>query len=272
MDVAEISTGDVLRVLEPIWFTRSETASRIRMRIEAILNWAISRGYRSAENAARWRGHLATQLPHPKKVKPVKNQPSLDYAACPEFMRDLRKVNGLGARCLELTILLATRVSESSGAQWDEVNLERKEWIVPAIRTKTGRPLRIPLPPAAAKLLEDLPRIDGNPNVFPGIAGRPLTPAAPYKLAKELAKGRDVSVHGFRASFRSWSGDRTNFPREVAEACLGHAAGSSSEAAYIRTDMIERRRKLLDAWAAYLESDPASTNNVTAINGAKSAA
>lgn len=266
LPVGEIDAGLVMKVLEPIWQKKTETASRVRMRLEAVLDWATARGYRKSENPARWKGHLENLLPKRAKVQRVKHHPALPYGEVGAFVADLRNQEGLAALALELLILTATRTSEVIGARWDEIDLKGKIWIIPAGRIKAGREHRIPLSvPAVAVLnkLEDarpaLP--DGTlcPWVFPGGKDKHLSNGAILALLRRM-KRSDVTAHGFRSTFRDWAAEQTAFPRDVAEMALAHAIGNKVEAAYRRGDLIEKRKRLMDAWAAYC-------NTVPVVNG-----
>lgn len=257
--VDEITTEDVLAVLKPIWSTKPETASRVRGRIEAVLDAAKAAGYRSGENPARWRGHLALLLPRRQKLKRG-HHPAMPYADVPPFMARLRTAPGMGALALRFAILTAARSGEVRGARWAEIDLDERTWTVPAARMKGGRPHRVPLSEPAVKILRELAVMrpeddDGSALVFPGLRGRPLSDMSLSAVLRRLGFGH-VTVHGFRSSFRNWAGDRTNFPREVAEAALAHVIGGV-EGAYRRSDAFEKRRRLMDAWAAYLETTEA---------------
>lgn len=257
--VDEITTEDVLAVLKPIWSTKPETASRVRGRIEAVLDAAKAAGYRTGENPATWRGHLALLLPRRQKLKRG-HHPAMPYADVPPFMARLRTAPGMGALALRFAILTAARSGEVRGARWAEIDLDERTWTVPAARMKGGRPHRVPLSEPAVKILRELAVMrpeddDGSALVFPGLRGRPLSDMSLSAVLRRLGFGH-VTVHGFRSSFRDWAGDRTNFPREVAEAALAHVIGGV-EGAYRRSDAFEKRRRLMDAWGAYLETTEA---------------
>lgn len=262
LPVATIDTGLILQCLEPHWTAKHETMTRVRQRIEAVMDWAEARKYRSGENPARWRGHLDKLLPTIAKKKRVKHHPALSYASMGKFMVKLRKREGFGARCLELQILTAARPGEAAGAQWAEFDLDAKIWTIPPERMKAGVEHRVPLSDAAVSMLEALPRIDGN--VFPGVKGNPITTAAALELVKDLHPG--IVPHGFRSTFRDWAGDCTAFPREVAEAALAHTV-KGVEGDYRRGDAFRKRTKLMSAWAAYCGTLP-SKGNVTPIRKA----
>ena len=235
---------------ETLWTARPETASRVRGRIEVILDWATTRQYRRGENPARWRGHLENLLPKRSKTQRVKHQPALPYEKISDFMAALKEQEGTAAKTMAFTILTACRTSEATGATWDEIDLAKGIWVIPADRIKAGREHRVPLSKAAVKLLESLGGIR-NGFVFAGFKpNKPLSNMAMLALLRRM-KRRDITVHGFRSSFRDWAAEQTNFPREVAEAALAHAVGNKVEAAYRRSDLFDKRRLMMDAWARY---------------------
>jgi len=256
--VQRIDVALVMKVLEPLWCVKTETAKRIRGRLEAILDWARAREYRHGENPARWRGHLKNLLATPSKVKRTKHQPSLPYNQIGGFIAALRKQSGdKAAVALEFTILTAARTSETIGATWNELNLEKGIWTIPADRIKAGREHRVPLSEAALKLLRRLePERDESQKVHyvfkGGRRGKPLSNMAMLTLLRRM-KRKDVTVHGFRSTFRDWAAEQTNFPREVAEAALAHAIEDKVEAAYRRSDLFEKRRLLMEQWARYCQ-------------------
>jgi integrase len=251
-DVAAIGTAEVMRVLDPIWPKAPEAASRLRGRIEAVLDWARARGHRTGENPARWRGHLQALLPARKKVKRVQHHAALAYAEIGGFVAELRQRDGVSPRALEFLILTATRTGETLGARWDEISLGEKLWIIPASRTKASREHRVPLADRALDILAEMASIrDGADCIFPGSRrGRPLNRIAMLQVLKRMGRA-DLSVHGFRSAFRDWCGNETNFPREVCEHALAHKVGNEVERAYRRSDALEKRRRLMDAWANY---------------------
>lgn len=248
LPVAAIDTPLVLRVLQPIWDETVVTGMRVRGRIESILDSAKVHGYRTGDNPARWRGYLDQVLPKPSKVAKVEHHAALGVDEVPAFMATLSKRESVIARALEFTALTATRTNETLGAQWAEIDLTAKVWTVPANRTKNGKQHRVPLSPRTVKILQDMPRLADKKFVFPGIK-RGAHCGSMLNLLRELKPG--LTVHGLRSTFRDWAGDKTNFPREVAEAALAHAVGDESERSYRRGDALERRRRLMDAWAAY---------------------
>jgi integrase len=251
LPVQAVDVGLVMKALEPIWQTKSETASRLRGRIEAVLDWATVRGYRKGDNPARWRGHLDKLLPARSKVQKVEHHPALPYDELADFIAMLRSQEGIAARALEFLILTATRTGEVIGARWDEVDLGEKIWVVPAARMKAGREHRVPLSAAAAGILEEMKKIREGDFVFPGgKRGKPLSNMAMLAVLKRVDRS-DLTNHGFRSSFRDWAAERTNFPREVAEMALAHTVGDKVEAAYRRGDLFQKRRQMMDGWAKF---------------------
>jgi len=251
LSIQAIDTNLVLKVLQPIWKTKPETASRVRGRIEAILDWAKVRGLRQGENPARWRGHLDHLLPAPSKVRRVKHHAALPYAELPDFVVRLKAQQSVAARALEFTILTAARTGETIGAQWDEVNMSEKVWTVPADRMKAGREHRVPLSTSAVAILRDEHDVRTSDYIFPGgKAGKPLSNMAMTEVLRRMGRG-DVTVHGFRSTFRDWAAERTNFPSEVVEMALAHAVGDKVEAAYRRGDLFEKRRRLMAEWETF---------------------
>jgi integrase len=267
LDVAAVDLPLVLKVLEPIWTTRTVTATRVRGRVESILDWAATREYRTGDNPARWRGHLENLLAQPGKLTRIQRYPALPYSEIGAFMTKLRARDTMGARALEFAILTAGRSGEVRGARWDEINMAERLWIIPAERMKAGKEHRVPLSDAAIAIVEGMAAARVGELVFPGQRGdRPMeTTALPYQLA---CLGRsDLSVHGFRSSFRDWAAERTSFPEIVAELALAHTVGSAVERAYRRSDLFEQRRRLMDAWARYC-GEPAAGGEVVPIRSA----
>lgn len=249
--VAAVDTALVMQALDPIWTTKPETASRVRGRIEAVLDWARVRGYRSGENPARWRGHLAALLPAKSRVRTVRHHPALAYAQVPAFMAELGEQEGVAALALRFTILTAARTNEATGATWSELDLAEAVWTVPAKRIKAGKEHRVPLSDGALQVVEQMRAVRSSDFVFPGgREGRPLSNNAMLALLERMGLGA-FTVHGFRSSFRDWAAEQTNFPSEVVEAALAHAIGDKVEAAYRRGDLFEKRRALMAAWAGY---------------------
>jgi len=247
--VRDVGLPHVLDVLKPIWTTKTETATRLRARIEAVLDWATVHGYRSGDNPARWRGHLDNLLPRPSKVAKVEHHAALPVASMPEFMGQLRKAAGQGARALEFAILTAARSGEVRGATWDEIDMDEAVWTVPAARMKADREHRVPLSPAAVRLLKSLTRRDGVPYVFPSAADKPLSDMTLAAVLKRM--GVDAVPHGFRSTFRDWCSEQTNVAREVAEMALAHAISDKTEAAYRRGDLFAKRVELMAQWARF---------------------
>ena len=255
LPVAVVDTAFVMRVIEPIWKEKTETANRVRGRIEAVLAWATVRGFRTGDNPARWKGHLDHLLPARTKVRKVEHHAALPYDEMPEFMVELRAREGMSARALEFVILTAARTGEVIGAIWAEVDLRAMVWTVPGTRMKSGRDHRVPLSNRAVEILAALPHEKKNEHVFIGARrGSPLSNMAMLQLMRDLRPG--FVPHGFRSTFRDWCAERTNFPREVAEAALAHVVGDATERAYRRGDALEKRRALMDAWSRYCCSPP----------------
>jgi integrase len=265
LPVSSIDTGLVLKALEPIWATKPETAGRVRGRIEAVLDWTTARGYRTGENPARWRGHLDKLLPARSKVRKVKHHPALPYAELPAFLAALREQQGSSARALEFTILTVARTNETIGARWSEVDFSGKVWTVPPERMKAGREHRVPLSAAAVEILRRVENAREGEQVFPGDRRRALSNMAMLMLLRRMGRG-DLTVHGFRSTFRTWAAECTTFPREVIEAALAHLVGDATERAYQRGDLFEKRGRLIDAWDKYC-AQPGSTGAVVAMPG-----
>jgi integrase len=263
LPVQTIDVALVMKVLEPMWLTVPDTASRVRGRIESVLDWARVRGYRYGENPARWRGHLDHLLPTRARVRAVKHHAALPYAEIAAFMAELRTRPAIAARALEFTILTAARSGEVFGARWDEIDLAAKVWTVPANRMKGGREHRVPLAPPALRVIDHQAHVRENDFVFPGARRHGLSPMAIVKLLRRM--GRDFTVHGFRSTFRDWAAERTSYPREVAEAALAHMVANKVEAAYQRGDLFEKRRKLMDAWAKYCASTAVEQGQVVPL-------
>jgi integrase len=264
LPVAAIDTGLVLKVLQPIWTAKPETASRLRGRIENVLDWATVRGFRQGDNPARWRGHLEKLLPHHSKVRRVVHHAALSYAELPDFIMKLRAQDGTAARALEFAILTAARTGEVVGARWSEINLTHQLWTIPADRMKVGKEHRVPLSPRVCEILEAIKpeKADGEAFVFTGSkAGRSLSNMAFLMLLRRMKRG-DLTAHGFRSTFRDWCAERTSFPSEVCEMALAHTVSSKVEAAYRRSDLFDKRRRLMSAWSDYCGTKPAAKVNV----------
>ena len=252
--VQAIDLALVMKALEPIWQTKSETASRLRGRIESVLDWATVRGYRKGENPARWRGHLDKLLPARAKIQKVVHHPALPYSEIADFMVSLRTQEGIAARALEFLILTAARTGEIIGARWNEVDLEEKIWVVPGARMKAAREHRVPLSGPALAILKKMKEIRESDFVFPGgRKGKPLSNMAMLAVLKRMGRD-DLTAHGFRSTFRDWAAERTTFPREVVEMALAHTIENKVEAAYRRGDLFQKRRQLMEGWARFCET------------------
>ncbi|MDO6588297.1 integrase arm-type DNA-binding domain-containing protein [Salipiger sp. 1_MG-2023] len=267
MLVDDITVQDVLRVLEPIWQTKTETASRLRGRIESVLSWATVAGHRTGDNPARWAGNLKELLPAAAKVAKQDNQPAVQIDDAPRWLAAVRARSGTGARALEFAALTATRSQEIRGALWDEIDLDSALWIIPAARMKMDREHRVPLSPAAVALLNALPRLEGTALVFPAPRGGEMSDmtlsatmrrihaadvaAAGPGFVDRVSK-RPAVPHGLRSTFRDWVAEHTHFPGDMAEVALAHKVGNAVEASYRRGDMVEKRRAMMAAWAEHL--------------------
>ena len=251
--VQDVDTALVLKVLEPIWTTKTETATRIRARIEVILDWAKAKGYRAGENPARWRGHLQNILPAPSRLHRPKHHNALPYQEAPAFFARVKAKDRMTARLLEFIILTAARRGEAMHARWSEIDFEHAVWTVPGERMKAGREHRVPLSGAAMRLLTDLRENACSDLIFPSrLVTRPFSDMAITELLMYMGR-KDITTHGFRSTFRDWAAERTNFPREVAEMALAHTIENKVEAAYRRGDLFEKRRKLMEAWGRYCD-------------------
>jgi integrase len=277
MMVQDIDVRDVLRVLQPLWHEKTETASRLRGRIESVLSWATVAGHRKGDNPARWSGNLKELLPAPSKVAKEGNQPALTLEDAPRWFAALKTRDGMGARALEFLALTAARSQEVRGATWDEIDLDNALWIVPAARMKMGREHRVPLTADAVGLLKGLPRLKDNPLVFPAARGGQLsdmTVSAVMRRMSETDVGaggtgfldrvskRPAVPHGLRSTFRDWVAERTHFPGEMAEVALAHKISNAVEASYRRGDMIEKRRRMMGEWGEFLTAVPKSAKVV----------
>lgn len=255
--VGEVTQAHVMAVLLPIWKTKTQTATRLRGRIEQVLAWATAAGFRQGENCARWTGLLDQLLPAPGKVSEPRHHPAVRVDDMPAFIKALRQHDGLSPKALEFAVLTAARSGEVRGATWAEIDLEAAVWTVPKERMKAGKEHRVPLNTQAIKLLEAMPRIEGTELVFPAPRGGQLSDMALTALTRRMNfrddAGRVCVPHGFRSSFRDWVFERTDYPRDLAEAALAHALENKVEAAYRRGDALERRRAMMQAWANYCE-------------------
>ncbi len=268
--VQAVDTGAVMKVLEPLWREKTETASRLRGRIETVLDYAAARGWRTGENPARWKGHVENLLPKRSKVAKVEHHAALPWEEIGAFMARLTDQPGTGALALRFTVLTAARTGEVIGARWSEIDMASATWTVPGERMKAGREHRVPLTPAALDVLREMlpARTASGGYIFPG--RKDNTGLSDMSLAAVL-KRMDLSnltVHGFRSSFRQWVGDRTTVAREVAEAALAHTIKDKTEAAYARNDLFDRRRKLMEQWAAFCATVEVKTGEVRLIGKA----
>ncbi|MBO9445725.1 tyrosine-type recombinase/integrase [Ruegeria sp. R14_0] len=266
MLVQDISVQDVLRVLQPIWMEKTETANRLRGRIEAVLTWATVSGHRSGDNPATWSGNLKELLPAPSRIAKEKHQPALQIEDVERWLRGVRSMDGIGRYALEFTLLTATRSQEVRGARWNEINLRKGVWTIPAERMKKEREHRIPLSDSALELLRNVPKFEGVELVFPAPKGGEISDMTLSAAMKRLHNTdlnetgigfydrvlhRPAVPHGLRSTFRDWVAERTGFPGEMAEIALAHKVSNTVEAAYRRGDMIEKRRTMMQAWADF---------------------
>ena len=262
--VSEVDTELVLKVLRPLWQKVPETAARIRGRIENVLDAAKAQGLFQGENPARWKGHLKAVLPARQRLSRG-HHAALPYDSLPTFMAQLRAVeNSVAAKALEFCILTATRTNETLAMVWTEIDLVKGVWIIPATRMKGGYEHRIPLPPRAVQILNAMGKLrdERNPYIFPGRAdGKSLSHVAMAHVLRRMGRA-DITVHGFRSTFRDWASEQTSFPHETCEHALAHRISDKAEAAYRRGDQFEKRRNLMSAWQAFCESNP-SANVVT---------
>ena len=263
MQVSDICVPDVQRILEPIWLTKNETASRLRARVEAVLAWAAVAGHREGENPARWKGNLDAVLPKPGKVQNVIHHPALALDDVSEWFADVRSRNGIAARALELLAMTAARSGEIRGALWSEMDLEAGLWVIPAKRMKMRTEHKIPLTLTAADLLRNLDRLDGGDYVFAAQRGGMLSEAALSGCMRRINMAREGGYldsrsrrpavpHGLRSAFRDWAAELTDYPREMSEIQLAHKVGTETERAYRRGNMLEKRRAMLSAWGRFL--------------------
>lgn len=265
MQVSEISVHEIAHALEPIWTTKTETASRLRGRIEAVMAWATVQGHRDGDNPARWRGNLDAILPKPSKVSKVAHHPALALADVSSWFADLRKRDGMATRALEFLTMTAARSGEVRGATWAEIDADAALWTIPADRMKAGKEHRVPLTPDAVALLKALPRMAGNEFVFPAARGGMLSDMSLSACMKRMNEakpggyldprsGRPAVPHGMRSAFRDWASEHTDFPRDMAEISLAHTVGSEVERAYRRGDQMEKRRAMMADWGKFLKN------------------
>lgn len=263
LPVNMIDDSHVIKILDPLWYKKTETATRLRARMERVLDYAATRKYRSKENPARWKGHLSTVFPSPTKLKKVKHHASLPYQEMHAFMETLKEHEGVSVEALKFLIYTAGRVGEVVGAPWSEINFDSKTWVVPAERMKADREHRVPLSNAALEVLQQQKGLHDE-FVFPGVRAKThISTAAMPELLKELHPG--ITCHGMRSSFRNWCAEQTAFPSEVAEAALAHVNKDKVEAAYLHTDHLEKRISLMARWAKHCNTAPAA-GNVVPIN------
>jgi integrase len=271
IDVGDITTADILRVIESAWLEKAVTLDRVRNRIESIIDWAVVRGHRQAgTNPARWRGHLSEVLASVKKIAKPQHHAALAYAEVSVFMQELRRQKGIAARALEFTILTAARAGETLGAKWDEIDFDNKTWVIPATRMKAGREHHVPLAPLAIELLRNVPREDGNAHVFIGAkAGAGLSAIVFFRLLARMGRD-DITTHGFRSAFSDWAHESTAHANHAIELALAHSIGTEAEKAYRRGNMLAKRVKLAADWAKFCTSKPvAKADNVVPMHGGR---
>ncbi|MCC4115344.1 integrase arm-type DNA-binding domain-containing protein [Aromatoleum toluclasticum] len=252
LQVRDVTLAHIIKILEPIWTTKTETATRLRGRIESVLDWATVRGYRHGENPARWKGHLDKILAKPSKVAKVEHHAALPVDEVGTFMQALRNRSGMAARALEVLILTAARSGEIRGMRWDEIDLQNAVWTIPGARMKMAREHRVPLTERVLEILRTLPRVDDSPLVFPAPRGGQLSDMTLTAVLRRM--NVEAVPHGFRSTFRDWTAERTNYPREVAEMALAHAIGNAVEAAYRRGDLFDKRRRLMNEWTKFCDT------------------
>jgi integrase len=240
----------IMQAIEPIWTAKPETASRVRQRIECVLDWAAVRGYRKGENPARWRGHLDKLLPKKTKIRAVVHHAALPYKEIAGFVAELQKRRAIAARALEFLILTASRTGEAIGARWDEIDCAERLWTIPGKRMKAGREHRVPLSQAALAVITAMREIRQNDFVFFGAKeGQSIQPTTLRALLHDMGRD-DLTIHGLRSTFRDWAAERTSHPREVIEMALAHTVSGAVEAAYMRSDLFDKRRMLMDRWGS----------------------
>lgn len=266
LQVRDVALGHIVKILEPIWTTKTETATRLRGRIENVLDWATVRGYRKGDNPARWKGHLDKVLASPKKIAKVEHHAAMAVDEVGAFRQALKARHGIAARALEVLILTAARSGEIRGMTWSEVDLDARTWTIPAERMKAGKEHRVPLTSHVVEILRDLPRIEGTDLVFPAPRGGMLSDMTLNAVMRRMQV--DAVPHGFRSTFRDWAAERTNYPREVAEMALAHTIGDKVEAAYRRGDLFEKRRRMMEEWAKHCDTVQPVGGVVVSIRGA----
>ncbi len=269
MPIGEITVQDIVHTLSQIWETKTETASRLRARIEAVLSWATVNGHRTGDNPARWQGNLEAVLAKPTKLIKVQHHPALSLADAPTWFADLRERSGTATRALEFLAMTAARSGEIRGAKWKELDRESALWIIPGDRMKAGKEHRVPLTSEALAFIDDMPRFEGSPYIFAAPRGGQLSDAALSACMKRIhaarasgyvdaRSGRPAVPHGLRSTFRDWAAERTEFPSEMAEISLAHRVGSEVERAYRRGDLVEKRRAMMAAWVRFLRGEASS--------------
>jgi integrase len=264
--VEDVTTAHIVKVLEPLWLKKPETASRLRGRIERVLAWATVRGYRSGDNPARWRGHLQEMFPAKGKVRKVEHHAALPYSEMPGFMAELRGRDSTSARALEFTILTAARTGEIIYAKRNEIDECKKLWTVPAERMKGGKRHVVPLSDRALAILKALPH-DRSGYIFAGLTGEPLSNMAMLELLRGMRPGH--TTHGFRSTFRDWAAERTNYSNHVVEMALAHTVADKVEAAYRRGELLEKRRRLMQQWSDYCARPASVATNVVPMGAAR---
>lgn len=264
MPVGDVEIGHVVKVLELIWTTKTETATRVRQRMESVLAWATVSGYRTGDNPAQWKGRLEHALPRPSKVRKIEHHAALPWAGVPQYMADLRKRQGMAARALEFLILTAARSGEVRLATWEEIDVDAKLWTVPAERMKARKEHRVPLSAAAVTLLEALPRFEDSPYVFPAVRGGALSDMSISAVCRRMKVA--AVPHGFRSSFKDWARSSTAFADEVSELALAHVNSDATRAAYARDELLPKRVRLMRDWAKFCGTVPKSAD-VVSIRG-----
>jgi integrase len=269
--VAVIGIADILHILEPIWTSKTTTADRVRARIAAVLDWCVVRGHRPpGTNPAAWKGHLDQVLPPVRKVAPVASHPAMDYRQVPQFVTELNQLDGIAAKALLLVILTAARAGEAVNATWDEIDFDSKTWVIPGQRMKGGREHRVPLSQAAIDLLNMLPRETGNPFVFVGgRAGAALSKMAMTEVMTRLGQRGVTTIHGFRSSFSNWAHEQTAHSAHTIEISLAHRVGNETERAYRRTDLVAKRRQLMESWSKFCTTPAKVAGAVITLRSAR---
>lgn len=269
LPVQDIETSLVMRVLDPIWNIKPETASRVRGRVESVLAWATTRKLRTGDNPAQWKGHLENLLPHRTKIIAVKHHAALPYVEIAAFVEQLKEQGGVAARALELLILTAARTGDVLGMVWSEVDMDHGVWVIPAVRMKAKREHRVPLSARAMEILREMEALRGDGFVFPGAKeGKGLSNMAMTATLRRMGRG-DITVHGFRSTFRDWAAEIADHPHEVAEMALAHIVGNKVEAAYRRGNLFKKRIKIMDDWARFCSGiQQSGKGNVVSLRGA----